>query len=271
MIIFMYTDKNCEYQAIACIKSLLPRLRDNDMVLYYTVGFDSTFESEKLKKIRISYKPYPTFHYYKAELSVTTMDLYPKEEHFMFTDTDVLFSKRFRPTFLEHTYNYPLASFGPHEYPFIYQIIDGKQIIYNENDLMKYCGVSQRSLRYVWSCVYVYNRKCRDFMEEYTSMCKNEYLLARRKVYFPFHDETAFNVCLYKRDAKESLGYAFLNTHNPDLVKTVETTSIKDRRCGMNIDAMGNDWEYIHDSDKIILYHGFKEKDAIDKTLVHLI
>ena len=271
MIIFLYTDKNCEYQAISCIKSLLPRLREQDKILYYTIGFDSSFEADKLKKIRISYKPYPTFHYYKAELSLITLELFPKEEHFMFTDTDVLFSRRFNPAFIEHTHHYPLASFGPHEYPFIYEIIDGNQIVYNELDLMKYFGVPTRTLRYVWSCVYSFNHKCKEFFEEYTSMCKNEYLLARRKVYFPFHDETAFNVCLFKRNATESLGYAFLNTHNPHLVKAVETTVIKDTKCGMNIDSLGNDWEYIHDSEKILLYHGFKDQENINKALEHLL
>lgn len=267
----MYTDRNCEYQAISCIQSLLPRLCETDKIVYYTIGFNSSIEARNLHKIKIGYKDYPTFHYYKAELSLLTMDLFPNEEHFIFTDTDVVFSRRFNPTALEHGYDYPLASFGPHEYPFIYETINGQQVIYNETKLMEYLGVKQRSLRYVWSCIYVFNRKCRDFMEEYTSFCKNEYLIARRKYYFPFHDETSFNVCLFKRNATQSLGYAFVNTHNPDLVNVVENNVIKDRRAGMNIDALGNDWEYIHDSEKVIMYHGFKNKEQTEKALVHLL
>lgn len=267
----MYTDKNCEYQAIACIQTLLPRIRPTDKIVYYTIGFNSDYEANNLYKMKIGYKDYPTFHYYKAELSLLTMDLFPHEEHFLFTDTDVLFSKRFNPALVEHTHEYPLASFGPHEYPFIYETINGEQIIYNETKLMDYLGVKQRSLRYVWSCIYSFNRKCRDFMEEYTSFCKNEYLIARRKYYFPFHDETSFNVCLFKRNASQSLGYAFVNTHNPDLVKIVETNDIKDKRVGMNIDALGNDWEYIHDSEKVIMYHGFKNKTQIDLALKNIL
>lgn len=271
MIIFLYTDKNCEYQGIACIRSLLPRLNREDRIVYYTIGFESTFECNNLQKIKIGYKNYPTFHYYKAELSLMTMDLFPDEEHFMFTDTDVLFSHRFNPAFLAHTYNYPLASYGPHEFPFTYEIINGKEVIYNELALMDYFGVKKRGKRYVWSCIYVFNRYCRDFFEEYTSMCKNEYLLARRKWYYPFHDETSFNICLFKREASENLGFAFVNTHNPEVVRIVEGEVIKDKRLGLNIDALGNDWEYINDSEKVIMYHGFKNKDQIDKALSYLL
>ena len=74
MVIFLYTDKNCEYQGISCIKSLLPRVNKNDKIVYYTIGFDSSFEAPFLQKIRIGYKKYPTFHYYKSELSLMTME-----------------------------------------------------------------------------------------------------------------------------------------------------------------------------------------------------
>lgn len=271
MIIFLYTDKNCEYQAIACIQSMLPRLTDDVKILYYTIGFDSKFVAKNLQKVKIEKRNYPTFHYYKAELSLMTMDLFPTENDFIFTDTDVLFSRRFSPSTLKHTYNYPLASYGPHEFPFTYEKVNGKDIIYNELALMEYFGVKNRNKRYVWSCFYVFNRSCREFLEEYTSMCKYEYLLARRKWYYPFHDETPFNVCLFKRNANENLGFAFLNTHNPDLLKIVENEDIVNRRMGMNIDNLGNDWEYINDSKSIIMYHGFKNPEQLRKGLEYLL
>lgn len=271
MIIFLYTDKNCEHQAVSCIRSLLPRLREKDKIVYYTIGFDSEFSDVKLQKIKIGYKKYPTFHYYKAELSLMTMDLFPNEEHFMFTDTDVLFSRRFNTALLEHTYSYPLASYGPHEFPFTYEKTDAGDIIYNELALMEYFGVKTRGKRYVWSCIYIFNRKCREFIEEYTSMCKNEYLSARRKWYFPFHDETPFNVCLFKRQADANLGFAFVNTHNPEVVKYVENNVIKDKRMGINIDNLGNDWEYIYDSEQVLMYHGFKNKEQMELALSYIL
>lgn len=266
----MYSDKNCEHQAIFCIESLIPRLKASDKILYYTVGFDSNYKAKNLHKVKIGYKDYPSFHYYKAELSLATMDFFPEEDHFIFTDTDVLFSKRFNSDNLRHQYEYPLASFGPHEYPFLYETIDNQQIIYNETKLMEYLGVPQRSLRYVWSCFYSYNRKCRDFLEEYTSFCKNQYLLARRKWYYPFHDETSFNVCLFKRKATQSLGFAFVNTHNPSLVESVENYNVANK-LGGNLDQLGNDWEYVHDSNTVILYHGFKNYEPTKEALKYLI
>lgn len=272
MIIFLYTDKNCEYQAFSCIQTLLPRLRENDRIVYYTIGFDSVYEFNKVKKVRLAPIPsYPTFHFYKAELSLLTMDMFPDEQHFMFTDTDVLYSRRFNPASIEHTHSYPLASMGPHEYPFIYEVIDGNRIVYDENALMRYFNVPHRTMRYVWSCIYSFNRNCRDFFEEYTSMCKNEYLIPRKKIYFPFQDETGFNVCLFKRNATQNLGYAFLNTHNPELVKKVETEVIKDQRIGMNIDSLGADWEYVYDSTQIIMYHGFKDRNKMYQTMNYLL
>ena len=63
---------------------------------------------------------------------------------------------------------------------------------------MKYFNVEKRSQRYVWSCFYSFNPNCREFFEEYTAMCKNKYLMDRRKDYFPYADETPFNICLWK-------------------------------------------------------------------------
>lgn len=93
----------------------------------------------------------------------------------------------------------------------------------------------------------------------------------RSKIYFPFHDETAFNICLWKHNAKESLGYIFVNTHVFDTVKLVEETDIRNQRLGKNIDEMGADWEYIRDSSQIMFYHGFKAPEHTLPTLNYLI
>ena len=96
-------------------------------------------------------------------------------------------------------------------------------------------------------------------------------MINRRKHYYPFHDETPFNVCLWKRNATESLGFVFVNTHLLNTVKMVEENDIKDRRMGSNLDDLGADWEYIHDSSKIILYHGFKDKENTQVVLNYLL
>jgi hypothetical protein len=271
MIIFMYSNKVCEHQAIACIRSLEPRIMDDVQIVYFTIGFISTFTSKQLIKVPIPERNYPTFHYYKAELSLDVIRMFPEETNFVFTDTDVLFSHRIDFTKLTHTQSYPLGVFGPHEYPYIWEKINGEMIVYDEKKLMQYLNVQQRSVNYQWSCLYTFNKDCVDFFEEYTSLCKNEYLIQRRKYYFPVHDETAFNVCLWKRGATESLGYAFVNTHKLKTVKLIEESNIQHNRLGENIDALGADWEYIHDSTQVMFYHGFKEQKSTEEALNYLL
>ena len=271
MVLFLYSNKEVEYQAIACIKSLEVKITDDVTIVYYTVGFKSEFECKNLVKVEMDYLDYPTFHYYKADLSLKTMDLFPNENHFLFTDTDVLFSRRFDFNKLKFDNSYPRASFGPHEYPFIYSEENGKRVIYNETALMDYFNVKGRSCRYVWTCFYSFNRNCVDFLEEWVSILHNKYLMKDRKIYHPMHDEQAFNICLWKRSAVDMLGYVFLNTHNINIIKKVEMDNNIKGVYGDNIDMFGANWEYIHDSSDIILYHGVKEPSDVNLALDYLL
>ena len=269
MIVMLYSDKSCEYQAISCIKSLIHKITKDVKILYYTVGFKSDFESKNLCKVGIPIKPeYPRFNFYKAELSLLTMHMFP-EDQYVFTDTDVLFSNRFEFDKVTGVESYPLGSFGPHEYPFLWEAThSGERVILNELPLMQYFNVNGRSQRYLWSCFYSFNPNCKDFFEEYTSMCRNRYLLDRRKIYFPYSDETAFNVCLWKREVNKNLGFAFVNTSRYDTVKRVEENLVGlNQRLGNAIDSFGADWEYVDDSSKVLFYHGFKD-DASTKVIL---
>lgn len=271
MVFFLYSNKVCEHQAISCIRSLEDKITDDMKVVYFTIGFISQFSTKNLIKVPIPERDYPSFHYYKAELSLEVMDMFPDETDFIFSDTDILYSPRIDFKKLVHRHSYPLATFGPHEQPYIWEKFGEELVIYDEKLLMQYLNVPHRTVNYQWSCFYVFNRSCYDFFEEYTSLCKNEYLLKRRKWYYPFHDETSFNVCLWKRNATESLGYVFVNTHNINTVKMVEEAAVKQKRVGENLDDMGADWEYVHDSETVILYHGFKEAITTRETLNYLL
>ncbi len=272
MIIFLYTNKKCEYQAEGCIRSMERKITDDIKIVYFTIGFTSDIKAKNLIKVPIPEKHYPSFHYYKAELSLMVMDMFPNEQDFIFTDTDVLFSRRVDFQKLKHNHHYPLASHGPHEYPFLWREEGGKQVIYDEKALMNYLNVPNRTLNYVWSCFYVFNRNCYDFFEEYTALCNNKYLLKHRETFYPFHDETSFNVCLWKRNATESLGHAFVNTHIIKTVKlTEESDDILSQNMGQHFDELGADWEVIHNSKDVILYHGFKDPEAIKEGLTYLL
>ena len=171
---------------------------------------------------------------------------------------------------VKHSESYPIASYGPHEYPYMWHIINGEKRIYNENSLMNYFNVQSRSQRYVWSCFYSFNSNCREFFEEYTSMCKNRYLMDRRNEYFPYADETPFNICLWKRNAIKNYEFGFVNTHIIETVKEVES-GISNKHFNNAVDAFGRNWEYVDDSSKVMFYHGFKEKESMEETVKYLV
>ena len=260
MVLFLYSDVGAEYQAIACIKSFENKITDDVKIVYYTIGFDSKFECKNLYKIKIEYKNYPTFHYYKAELSLLTLSLFPNEKYFAFSDTDIIYSNRFNFNFLKRDTNLPLAPTGPHEYPFLFEYVGNEYYQYDETKLMNYLNVSTRSMYYVWTCFFLFNHNCVDFLEEYTSLCKNEYLLKHRKLYYPFHDETPFNVCLWKREFTQNLGFCFVNTHILDTVEKCEYYNFTEYY-GSHVDHFGRTWEYIKNPNDVIFYHGIKDSN----------
>lgn len=270
MVIFFFSDSSVEYQVISSVKSLESKITDDVKIVYYTIGFDSNYSCKNLYKIKIPYKNYPSFHYYKAELSLMTLQLFPYDDHFAYSDSDIVFSNRFTFDFLRRDTDVPLAPYGPHEYPFTYEVIDDNYKHYNEVSLMEYLNVPHRSMRYVWSCFYLFNHKCVDFLEEFTSLCKNEYLNSINKKYYPFYDETPFNVCLWKRNATENLGFCFVNTHLLDTIKKCENEYLIEYY-GDHIDQDGARWEYVSDVKYIMFYHGIKDKNTLNDVLDFLI
>lgn len=270
MTVFLYSDKNYEQISASCITSLKHKISDDVRIVYYTIGFDSDFEFKNLVKHRIEPDPmYPTFEFYKPGLSILTMDLFP-DDHYLFIDSDCLFSRRFDFSNVKHDNGYPMASFGPQEYVYAWVNTGTEVITYSELKLMDYFNIPARTQRYVFSCFFSFNPKCRDFMEEWRSMCRNEYLLQRRKDYFPFKDETPFNICLWKRGATENYRFGFVNTHVVSTVKEVERGA--DNQLFDNaIDDLGTKWEYVEDSSKVMFYHGFKEAGPIQEALAYLL
>lgn len=271
MVLFLHSDTNYEEIAISCIKSLSNKITEDVKIVYYTIGFDSSFEFKNLTTHRIEPDPlYIKFDFYKPELALLTMDLFP-DEHYLYVDADILFSRRFNFESVKHNYNYPLASFGPHEEVFLWTCYDDVFIRYDERKLMQYFNVPERSQRYVWACFFSFNPSCREFMEEYSSICRNKYLLDRSQDYLPFRDETAFNICLWKRGATENYGFGFVNTHAASTVISVEEGA-----SNMYFDnavdwISGGKWEYVDDNSNVMFYHGIRDLTALGEALDYLL
>ncbi len=272
MTVFLLSDKNYESLSFACIRSLGNRVSDDVRIVYYTIGFDSDLEFKNLIKHRIEPDPlYPAFDFYKPGLALLTMKLFP-DEHYLYVDSDILFSKRFDFDLVKRDLPYPVASFGPHEYVYSYTVdsISGEYKQYDENKLMQYFNVPGRSQRYIWGCFFSFNPKCEDFLSEWRSMCRNEYLMSKRTDYFPFRDETPLNICLWKRGATENYGFGFVNTHSLSTIIEVERGA-SNRVFSNAIDELGEKWEYVEDSSKVMFYHGFKEPNSIEEALAYLL
>lgn len=267
MVLFLYSNNKVEHQAISCLKSLKDKITDDIQIVYFTIGFMSRFTCKNLHKVRIDDMDYPNFCFYKPELTLRIMEMFPDEQYFIYTDVDVLFSHRFDFQKLKSYDAYPNASYGPHEYPFKYDIKpSGERIIYDESHLMQYYNVLKRSCRYVGTAFYTFNRNCIDFIDEWTAIMNNKYLYKYKMKYLPYDEETAFNICLWKREATNMLGFNYLNTHNAELIKRVETEHLMDTY-GDNYDRDGAAWEYIKDSNDVIFYHGMKDSIDIKKCM----
>lgn len=92
----------------------------------------------------------------------------------------------------------------------------------------------------------------------------------KRKDYFPYGDETAFNICLWKRNAVKNYEFAFVNTHRLETVKEVEE-GVSNKTFDNAVDKLGGEWEYVVDAEKVMIYHGFKEKEHMEETVNYLI
>lgn len=265
MTIFLFSNDACEKQSIACIEALESKITDDIRIIYYTIGFKSDF---KFKNLITHEYPINTFHQrwnmYKPELCLYTIENY-KDTDYIYIDTDFIFSKNIDLLSLKHTEEYPLASCGPVEFPTYWESINGHTTVYSEKALMQYFGITQRSMRYLWTCLLTFNNNCVDFLEEWKSVCYNSFLVKKFKTYFAYQDETPFNVCLWRRGATKNLGFGFLNT--PDIKKVIfsEENNLMNFCFGEAIDGNGYDWECVNNSKELIGYHAIKNIADIEE------
>jgi hypothetical protein len=261
MSILFFTDINFEYMAKYLIESLNIQ-KVNTELLYYTIGFDSTIDQPNLIKKRWDIdNTKPRFEYYKPTLLLDALENY---DNVIFLDSDIIIGKRFNLSKFNHSFDYPLASYGNWEFPWsiIYQ--DGEKILINEERLMNRLSIKERSMPYVYSCFMSVNRKCIDFLKDWESFCSDSYLLENRSIYYPFQDETSFNVLLWKRECTKNYGRIFLNTLYFDPLEFVEENDNFEGR------VYSVPEQYVDNSSNVMFYHGLKNKDELEESLKYL-
>jgi len=259
--ILFFTDAKFEYMAKCLIESLDIQKVDAKF-LYYTIGFDSNLNHPNLVKKRWQTDiSKPRFEFYKPILLLDALNYY---DNVVFLDSDIIVGKRFDLSKFYHEYNYPLASIGNWDKPYSFVIHDGKEMRFDEHKLMNYISVTSKSMSYVYSCFMSVNRKCIDFLKEWEEFCSNFYLLENRQSFYPFQDETSFNVLLWKRGCTKNYGRIYLNTLYFDPLEFVEEKE------GFKGNVYSVPEQFVDNSSNVVFYHGMKNEIELESSLNYL-
>ena len=241
---------------------------ENIPVLYYTIGFESDLDYPNLTKIRWEIDPKKIdLTYYKPEILLDSLK-YSNEVCYM--DSDIVLGKRFNiDSLFNHKLDYPYCCRGPLEFVWVWYSQDGQNFKTDEWNLMNYYGVKERSSTYLWASMMTFTDKCKDFLEEWSSIINNPYLLKRAKHFFPFREETAFNVTFWKRGYTQILDLVFFNTVKFESFLKVETENdfnqIVRNYADTTIDTAI--YETCNNSSIVQFYHGLKPGEELNKVI----
>ena len=260
----LYTDKNYEHMVKSFIESCI-YAGLNEQILYYTLGFESDLDYPNLTKIRFELLPHKlNLVYYKPDILKDSLKYIDTA---CFFDSDILMSKRFKVEDFENkNLDFPLSCLAPEQYPYVFWTNGVDTIPFDDGKIREYFNVPLRTMGYVYSCQISYNKSCEDFIDEWLSVCDNKYLLNKGKIlgdreYFPFYDETPYNLVLWKRNIQNNLGHRFLNTAKFETFLHVESND------DITDTYLDNLYGLVKDSSEISFYHGFKDKEEIQKVL----
>jgi hypothetical protein len=128
--------------------------------------------------------------------------------------------------------------------------------------LMKYYGVENMTMTYVYSCFMSFNSRCEDFIEEWKSITENPYLNKYGMEYYPVAEETAINVLLWKRGITHNYGRLFVNTLYSDVVRYVE-----DNENLRDVNVFGNPLQRCENSKNVQFYHGMLDPVELEQTI----
>ena len=259
MRLIVFSDRNY----LKVIENLLisvDRLLPGSKITYYMVDFFFS-DFAKFQNIELDLKfyynrgDYPNMNFLKPYILLRSIEDYNEEEKFIFLDSDITLGKRSSDILNAiDVKSFPTSPLGPFEYPYTYSDENGETKKFDHKKLMDFCGINHATMRYCQNCLIVYSPIHRDFIIDWSRLCSNKILLWKHKEYFPFQDETAFNVLLWKYGSTEDLGHVFVNTHKSSTYILIEEN---DDISEINID--NNPYEYCKASSSIFFYHGTKD------------
>jgi autotransporter strand-loop-strand O-heptosyltransferase len=196
--ILIYCDKQNESLSLNLIESF-DRLSDKYMIYFYTIGFDSEVKKDNVIKQRFDEIPrLPHIQLYKPLL---IQDLLTKAEAFVYVDSDAIVSKHFNyEQLLNSVKDYPKGSYIPGwDEPCYWYTDNGVRYELGYQILMQYLGVPKKTQQWASSCMLAVNKSCKDFVDEWVTVCmKKDLWGADWRKYFVVGEEAPYNILLWK-------------------------------------------------------------------------
>lgn len=283
MLIVTFSDKNYEpfvenlYNSFKLKNDFL----QEDIFVYYTLGYTSSMKGKNLITIPFPLvNEAPRTNFYKPRILLDLLDRFPGYPAYCFIDSDAIVGRRidFNKLLEGKTFDFPLSSHHSFELPFTWNTLADGTVRYNTtNQLCNYYNIPAsvdtdtaemlgQSMRYVQNCFILFKESHRDFIEEWQSICENKYLWKDYHHNYPYQDETAYNVLLWKYKASESLGFILINTHRFHVIKQVEEN---DDIYNTIVDPE-LPWGHCFDSSAVMVYHGTKDIEENKKIAVYI-
>lgn len=225
-----------------------------------------TFINEDLQNGKfgiVERKDFNTYYTLSRKQTIILDALNNGLEEGIFLDADGLVRENIDTSFdyLNECDDYPLVGKGLFEYMMLYD--KGNPFIGNtlEMPIMNLFGIYERSMHYVQTNFFIFNKNCKNFFEECVEISNNINVLKHNLLYVPYHDETIINVMLWKRNAKKHLPIVHFNLSDfnslLNFYKTNKSGSIND-----------SPWHIIpSNKNDIKFFHGCKSISELDACL----
>jgi hypothetical protein len=176
-------------------------------IIAYTVNFNYVSEFENVITVYFD-KKNNTFidnMFLKPEICQDVLFKNPLD-NFCYIDADILPLPNCDEIFeIQKINNYPLFTRQCHDYIFFHNMDVDENY---EKNLFKYLNLDYKKRTYVYkhACAFVFNEKCKEIMNQWVDISKNEYLRKNYKTYCPSYDEILINVLLWHNDYNDYLG-----------------------------------------------------------------
>lgn len=250
--------ENCEILLKKFYEGLLRTCREDFVLHYYSIGYNSQVSGERLikRKIDLAYQKNP-FFYKPMVLMKSLVDI--DEEVFIYIDLDVLPTKNFSTVLLTENIKDSKTPLSPNHYwEFPFAFIEGIKMDMGK----RVCDLKGiiRCNKYVQACLIIYTKNHFEFLLDWISLIKDE-----RVVEISVDDEELYNATLWKYEQTETLGYLCVTNGTVDIDNLGRFGSIERAyekfESGEFDKSMFTDRNKFHagfDSKKVMIFHGIK-------------